>query len=310
MNILKDKEILQHLRENFKDDISSSSHWILQHNSMSLSNGEDGFENSRGHYGFEGFTPRKFLRAPFHSIFQHRYIAMGKKFPLFSQFLRHGREIVDSWHGQFDLGMIRQIHTLAMVDSMKLLNNEKFFLVIGDGFGALTSLLLTSVPNSRVILVNLSKTLIADVTYISRALPNTRIALATEPDHVQRISKDDSVRVMVIKADDCELISHASIGTAFNIASMQEMNKPIIEKYFSLMRNTKQQITFYCCNRLEKKLPDGATIRFMDYPWHDSDHIHCDELCPWHQTYYNFRPPFYHSYDGQIWHRLITMNSL
>jgi hypothetical protein len=66
-------------------------------------------------------------------------------------------------------------------------------------------------------------------------------------------------------------------------------------------------VYFYCCNRLEKTLPDGTITRFRNYPWKDDDKIIVDELCPWHQYYYSASFPFYHQYDGPVQHRLALM---
>ncbi len=69
-----------------------------------------------------------------------------------------------------------------------------------------------------------------------------------------------------------------------------------------------QLIYFYCCNREEKKLPDGTVISFKKYPWKEHDEVLIDDLCPWHQEYYAFKPPFYRRYDGPIRHRLVKLN--
>lgn len=93
-----------------------------------------------------------------------------------------------------------------------------------------------------------------------------------------------------------------------NIASMQEMNRKVISKYFQIIRDQKQPTYFYCCNRRSKELPDGTIINFDDYGWLNSDEILVDELCPWHQRFPTTRPPFIKRFDGPIQHRLIRIN--
>lgn len=66
-------------------------------------------------------------------------------------------------------------------------------------------------------------------------------------------------------------------------------------------------LSFYCCNREEKILPDGTIVRFKDYPWSPQDDVLDDAACPWHQQYYSARPPFIHPYDGPIRHRLAVL---
>ena len=68
-----------------------------------------------------------------------------------------------------------------------------------------------------------------------------------------------------------------------------------------------QGLAFYCCNREEKRLPDGTITRFADYPWRGSDRVLVDERCPWHQRHYRFRPPFYRPFDGPTRHRLALL---
>jgi hypothetical protein len=98
------------------------------------------------------------------------------------------------------------------------------------------------------------------------------------------------------------------IDMVINIASMQEMDPPIVSSYFDNIRalSRVRKLLFYCCNRQEKKLPDGTISRFADYPWGDDDQIIVDSLCPWHQNYYSIIPPFYRAYDGPHSHRLIS----
>ena len=116
-------------------------------------------------------------------------------------------------------------------------------------------------------------------------------------------------QVIAIQAEDHELLRLCPVGLTLNIASMQEMNPPIIKAYFDDMRAiaSNQQLIFYCCNREEKILPDGTVTKFNEYPWRANDQILIDELCPWHQRYYSFIPPFYRPFDGSIRHRLVTL---
>ena len=68
---------------------------------------------------------------------------------------------------------------------------------------------------------------------------------------------------------------------------MQEMDPPRIVDYFNDLRTISgSRCFFYCCNREEKKLPDGTITRVRDYPWLTEDLVLIDELCPWHQFYY------------------------
>lgn len=89
------------------------------------------------------------------------------------------------------------------------------------------------------------------------------------------------------------------------------MNPSTVATYFVDMRAAARgkaaPVTFYCCNRERKTLPDGTVTRILDYPWTDDDAIQVDEICPWHRTYYSRTPPFYHPYDGPIRHWLVDL---
>ena len=119
-------------------------------------------------------------------------------------------------------------------------------------------------------------------------------------------------RVIAIQAENHQLIRQCPIDLVIKVASTQEMDPPIIQEYFNDLRElaSKRKIYFYCCNREEKILPDGAVARFYDYPWLETDIIIVDELCPWHQELYNFGFPLYSLYDGPHLHRLTTLSSI
>lgn len=71
--------------------------------------------------------------------------------------------------------------------------------------------------------------------------------------------------------------------------------------------SSKKPLYFCCCNRLGKFYPDEIVTKFLEYPWSPDDQVLVDELCPWHQYYYTFLPPFFRPYDGPIQHRLVKL---
>ena len=98
------------------------------------------------------------------------------------------------------------------------------------------------------------------------------------------------------------------VSLFINIASMQEMDMAVIQKYFSIMRTSTVESYFYCCNRENKTLPDDSVICFSDYPWDEKERIIIDEPCSWHQQYPSNFPPFRRNFDGTHLHRLIKLN--
>jgi hypothetical protein len=81
------------------------------------------------------------------------------------------------------------------------------------------------------------------------------------------------------------------------------MTPQIVADYFALIRANRAW--HYNCNRLRKVLPAGEVLDFMSWDWHGAKVV-LDELCPWHQRFYTYRPPLIRPYDGPVQHRLVT----
>ena len=258
-----------------------------------------------------GRRDRTPLLSAVHRIFQFRFMRMGRKFSSFDLMLDLAVQIQKQRGALIDLGTIRQALTLSMIDeNLDLTKIDGPFVVIGDGFGVMSSLLIGHFQNTqtKVVVVNLASNLFVDAFHIHQAFPQTRLCLPTSSEEYCQAVDDPSVTAILVQADDSPWISEKAIGLAINLNSMQEMDPPIIQHYFDLIRSSKSERSyFYCCNRFSKTLPDGTVVNFLDYPWHAKDVSLVDELCPWSQFYYSFRPPFYHRYDGPHQHRLVKM---
>jgi len=194
--------------------------------------------------------------------------------------------------------------------------------VLGDGFASMSSLLLASKSAGRIVLVNLTKTLLVDLWYLklwmgSEKFENCVDLVVDEAGLYQSLEKplvwpDGSAQVIAVQASDHQLLQKCPIDVFINIASMQEMDPPVVKAYFDDMRAVavNRHLLFYCCNRQEKLLPDGTVSRFADYPWRRDDQVLVDGPCPWHQYYYLMWPPFFKPYDGLHIHRLVTLSPL
>lgn len=230
--------------------------------------------------------PQSLLQRLIHWMLQTPYRRMGRAFPSFRSDLTLGYALVRRQNRQFTLDILRHVLTLSFLKSRGALPSKDRVLVIGDGFGTMASLVLMDDPRARVMSVNLDEGLELDREYIARA-------------------GEFYPRWLGIRARHAEFIlQHSSFGLAINIASMQEMDTPEIAKYFRLIRRHKAIL--YCANRLSKKLPDGTITRFKEYPW-GAHALNVDESCPWHQSYYANRFPFYFRYEGTHWHRLARL---
>jgi len=284
----------------------ASTHWLEMHQAFEYRAGRlDGLK------GFGGFIPRSsLLRRVGHRLMQRPYRQMAKSFPEFLQWDAMAGKLAKTQRKIYDLDMLRQAITLACLRDFLpgCLAPGSTLLVIGDGFGTLSSLALMAEPRLRVILVNLTKTLLADLIFIQRGLSGVTVALPTTVESMRSAIADGEASVIAVRADDYRFIREAKIDLAVNIASMQEMNPSVIKEYFAALRDSAGgEPFFYCCNREEKVFSDGTMVRFAEYPWHEEDGVLVDELCPWHQYYYTLLPPRYLPYDGPIRHRLIKM---
>jgi putative sugar O-methyltransferase len=298
------------------DDAGASSHWRHYHSDFGFRG--DGFDGLQGFGG--SARPYKGLRGVVHERFLQRYRSMGIGFSAFRTIDELAGRISARERRAYDLDMLRQTLTLAFLKEHLVAGRaaaDTTACVIGDGFASMTALLLASDSANRVILVNLTKTLLVDLWYLrlwmGGSLFDASVDLVTDEsglmDALAKTPSEASRRVIAIQAVHHELLRECPIDLTINIASMQEMDPPVVAEYFSHLRHVGAQrdLYFYCCNREEKSLPDGTVTRFAEYPWDAADRILVDELCPWHQQYYSVIPPFYRPYDGPHRHRLAAL---
>lgn len=253
-----------------------------------------------------------------HRILQQKYRKIARSWPGFRRIDRIARQVTREQNRTYDLDVLRQ--TLALTMLRAHLAERRAATptgcVIGDGFATMTALLLASGTCRRVIAVNLSRTPLVDLWYLKLWLGDAAfgasVDLVTGEADLQRALADEKGpnRVIAIRASDHELLRRCPVDLAINIASMQEMDPGVTAGYFADLRAaaSARPVTFYCCNREEKTLPDGTISRFSGYPWSPEDAVLLDEPCPWHQHYYAIRPPFYRPYDGPHRHKLVVFD--
>ena len=311
--IYSGKQVVEFLsaKEN-QEESKASSHWLYYHRDFEIL--EDG--SIIGIKGFGGCQPPyRGLKSVAHRLLQHKFRRIARNYKSFEDLDEMARLIAEKQDRAYDHHMLRQAQTLAFV--LDYLPPEAFssaVAVIGDGFASLASLLLASENAQDVIIVNLNKTLLVDVLYAQSWLGEqaiNKIKLVVDEGGVRQVLADkEKGRIIAIQASNHHLLRFFPLSLVFNIVSMQEMDPPVIAEYFADMRAVAcdRDLYFYCCNREEKELPDGTVTRFFEYPWKKEDTVIVDELCPWHQKYYTRLPPFYHSYDGLVRHRLVKMS--
>lgn len=245
-----------------------------------------------------------------HWILQWPFRRVGARYRSFSRCLRAARVVAARTGRQLTEDMIRQALGLAL--SLDLVEHDtagRATAIIGDGFGVMTSLVLAVLPDRKVIVVNLVKSLLADMVFLRQAAPDAGMALVHDLDEMKQALDSPEISIIAVMADDARLLARAPIGLAINTHSMQEMTAPVIAEYFDLLRKAPAEKTaFYCCNKLVKRLPGGFENKFMEYPWRTTDGSLVDEEAPWSRITYSARPPFWRRRQGDpIWHRLVWL---
>lgn len=288
-----------------QEDAGASAHWREMHGTFRYIDGE-----LTGLRGFGTYTDRShWARNLAHRALQQPWRRMGRGFPDFARIEEIAHTVARRQDRVYDLDVLRQALTMAYLQSHlpAALTAGRIVVVIGDGYGTLSSILLMANPGIRVVAVNLVKTLLVDLVFVAKVLPHARQALVTDSASLATAIADCDTQMIALRADDSALLRAVPASLAINIASMQEMTPATIAGYFEALRSTPGPLAFYCCNREAKVLPDGVVVKFSEYPWRADDRVMDDALCPWHQQYYSARLPFVRSYDGPIRHRLALL---
>ncbi len=249
--------------------------------------------------GFGNFVSSNSLRALKHFLPNRRAQSLLNKFHVDGKIQSAGFNVAKKSKREVDFDCVKQMLSVDLMNKHEVLNKAKTIVVIGDGYGYMTALLRTIVPEAKIICINLGRVLFFDVYYVGKNFPNEKYALNS-------IGHKDQ-RLVFWEAENYQSLGALPIDLFINIASMQEMNMDVIRNYFKIMRASAGDGYFYCCNRVEKALPDGAIIRFDAYPWEKKDKVMLDELCPWYQKFPILYPPFWKNFDGPLQHRLVKL---
>ena len=302
--MLMDDDAVQYLITHADDDEVSTSEYWREHKKKFKVDADGTFEG----YSVLGNASGKqsFFYSILHRIFQLPLKWQARHYRTLAACEKIGRVIAHRRHQQFTYDTLRHVFTLALIRQHREdLIQGSTSLVIGDGFGIMSSLLLECNPSNRVLVVNLTKSLALDLAYLRRAFPKAGTALIFDRNSLQAVLDNPNIRVIAVQADNADLLIHATFHLAVNIVSMQEMDLPVIADYFNVLRNNPAPSTlFYCSNRRFK------TSNFEEYPWRDGDNILEDGICEWSQRYYSNRPPFIHKRDyGRkvVLHRLVEL---
>jgi hypothetical protein len=162
--------------------------------------------------------------------------------------------------------------------------------IIGDGASNFVSLCLSAPEQfKKIISINLPEVHLVELEMILRSgVAESDLMLVDSKAGASEFFDSDS-KVAIVSAEDVKCLLGLKIDVFVNMSSMQEMTKEAISEYFDLISGNGS--LFYCCNREEKKLPDGTIIRFDEYPWGPAKFL-IKEVCPWMRKTMNLTRPF------------------
>lgn len=285
------------------NEYTQSSHWKKYHSNFKYSN--------RRLSGLEGFgtnnPPLKGLKKIIYNTLLKRYTRHQYNKQFFKNTKSNALSIVNKQKRAFDLDVLRHCLTIDFLNHHKVLGKDKTVVVIGDGWGIMSTLLLKMKLVKRLILVNLNKTLLVDLIYLNTILPEI-IENSVLLEKKEDISKLGDEKLIAIRADNYELIKNLSKDVVINIASFQEMNIDVVNNYLNYIESNDKEVILYHCNRIRKELPDGKISGINDYIFNKKRKYIIDEECPWNIDFISQKPPFIFKYDGKIQHQLIKLN--
>lgn len=314
------KIILHYLDERYNKSASAnekphiSSHWEACLRRLTIQTNADGsiISLAANDTGLDTFERKNFLDSLLDgfSIFFH-WLFLPKKIALIRLTLA-AIPVCKAMRRPFNFDVFRQLYCLELIESRTLKDKPCRALMIGDGYGVLSAIFKSVFPNSSLYLVDLGKTLLLQAYHCQLAHPGKTHKLFTE------ITGAEVVDFVYCPAEFLESLSEFRFDIAMNIVSFHEMPADEIKRYFHFLRMTlREENLFYCCNREFKKLAGGEMTRFSDYPWKENDAVLLDELCPWHQYFFNrsssYGTPRVSSYEnkergfGKIRHRLAVL---
>jgi len=236
--------------------------------------------------------------------------------------LREGVSLANKMGIPFSYNCFRQICTFALLSRNFHFRGGERILIIGDGFGFLSGFIKEMLPQSKITLLDLGKTLLFQVHFCARAHPEAGHHLPFDVRTEKPSPEAADASFIYCPAEYIDTLTDFKYDIAINIASFQEMNVATVSNYFDFMRGSlKKDNLFYCCNRVENMMLGGEVSRFFSYPWRKDDIYLVDEYCPWHRHFlspqlsmrgpklHGVRIPFVNYFAGPVFHRLTVLST-
>ncbi len=175
--------------------------------------------------------------------------------------------------------------------------------IVGDGYGFMGSLIKRIDSRVKIVWINLGRQLLFDLHFSNLLFAGKSTANLVR----DKVSVNLDSELSYIEAENAELVGNFPVNLFINVASFQEMDVEVVQKYFRLIAENKQvngqRVFAYSINRIEKTLPDGTILRSKEFPWKDSRIIH-ESLPEWYTKFPTNTPPFWQEFDGPHHERL------
>ena len=240
----------------------TSSHWRDYGAKTNVTYGVSGFEfNAKG---ISTFSKKSTLGAIKHLSIDMLLDKMLSNYGAVKETIRVAKAITNELNIHFDFDHAKHVLIYDLLNSYELFNKKDLFCIIGDGHGFLGTLIKSLRPDAKILFVNLGRNLLIDTICFSKIFAIIEPLHYYQPENFDQIKNNE---IIILEAEHFELLQNLPISLFINVASMQEMDVPVINHYFEYMRTSSAEPHFYCCNREEKTLSDGTISRFADYPW-------------------------------------------
>ena len=289
------------------ESIEVSSHW---RECMSLCQVQIDDDGKVGSLKGLGFGDLQYTR-PWHRLANVLCIQSymrnmdRKRIDMVDRLMRLAKPVLKAIGVPMSYDCFRQICSLADIANRMQADGvlPQRVLVIGDGYGFLSSMIKTLWPGSIVVLMDNGPVLLFQTINIQKVFPGAAHSFVGM-DELKKSSEGD---FWYCVAESRESLPLRDFSLVINICSMNEMTIDMIREYFKFIRlRADERNYFYCCNRELKILTGGERTAFLEYPWEAQDEIYFDEDPDFCRYYYTFRFPFKHYFEP-FRHRLVRL---
>lgn len=281
-----------------KNEDYKSSYWHGLLDGINLDNYSKEDKKLNGTFG--NISKINFFKSLYHNLFQRIlfYKYDYKKDSIFKEM----EEICSSSDRNLNLDSLRHVFTHKFLEPIYLKSNK--LCVIGDGRLNFSSIILKKYNNiSKLYHINLPEVLFFELKLLQKLnlLKIDDVKYITSKEQLYEAETNPEIKYLLFSPNSSNLLLNNNIDLFVNIASFQEINNNIINKYLNIIKSNNA--FFYHCNRKFKKLIGGEMFSVNLFDKYINAKVFSG-VCPWHNLYYSLKPPFLLKYDGIHIHEL------